>query len=80
MNEIEKTEVLDIEVPGNALTSCPLARFNQVGVRAICAKCELFLGLVDVGAPDTAPFAVRYRVHCNAPRILEIVEVNLGQT
>lgn len=79
MSDNKPPEVKDLTIPKDALARCPIRKFEYVGIDAFCARCDLCGGLLDVtnGAPGEMKFADRYRVKCNAPRVLEILEVNL---
>jgi len=73
----ENTQIQDIDIPANALTTCPDRRYGLVGIAGCCTACGYFRGLYDVTAQD-AHFSVKYRVQCGVPQAREIVMAELG--
>lgn len=71
------TEIKDVEIPANALTTCPDRSYALVGIAGRCLPCPHFRGLYDVMAQD-APFAQKYRVQCGVPQAREITVADLG--
>lgn len=77
MEDAGKTEVQEIAVPANALTTCPIRRYGQVSIKGCCVACPHFRGLFDVMAQD-APFAEKYRVQCGVPQARDILMFEEG--
>ena len=84
-DNIKPPQELEIDIPRGALVQCPLRKHNLVSIAAFCKGCQVCGGLLDVmnGVPDKVPmeveFSKRYRVNCNAPRVLEILGADLGE-
>jgi hypothetical protein len=72
-----KTEIQEVNIPANALTTCPDKRYALVSIEGCCTKCHFFRGLYDVMEQD-AVFAVKYRVQCGVPQAREIIVVDMG--
>jgi len=72
-----QTEIIDIDVPPNALTNCPIRQYGLVSIKNICLGCAHFRGLFDV-LPGPASFENKYRVQCGVPQAREITLVNMG--
>lgn len=75
----DSTEIRDINIPANALTTCPDPdrRYALVGIERVCSTCPNFLGLFDVMEQEAA-FPVKYRVKCGVPQAREITMAHLG--
>lgn len=71
------TEIKEVEIPANALTTCPDRRYALVRIMGCCVPCARFCGLIDVIGQD-APFGAKYRVQCGVPQVREIVMVEMG--
>jgi len=78
--EKKQSEILDITIPPGALVRCPMRRFEWISIAAYCPACPSFSGLLDVknGEAGEFGFSDRYRIQCNAPRVLEILQADLG--
>jgi hypothetical protein len=73
------SKIMDIQVPPNALTTCPDRRYALVSIQGCCVPCPHFVGLIDVvGEVQVAPFAARYRVQCGIPQVREIIQAEMG--
>ncbi len=71
------TEIQEIDIPPNALTTCPDRSYRLVSIASVCQRCPQSLGLFDVMAAD-APFAEKYRVRCGVPQAREVVMAEMG--
>jgi hypothetical protein len=61
----------EIDIPQNALTTCPLRQFMLVSIARVCVGCQYHQGFFDT-TPDEAAFNIKYRVSCGIPQSRDI--------
>jgi len=67
------TETRDIDIPENALTTCPDRGYQMVSLLNVCIVCPHSLGLAQVRG-ENGTFSEKFRVRCAIPQMREIVE------
>jgi hypothetical protein len=70
-------ETRQMEIPAEALTTCPIRGFKLISIANRCIGCKYHQGFIDT-TPDDAAFNLKYRVSCGVPQARDIFMVDTG--
>jgi hypothetical protein len=76
--QMANEETRQMEIPAEALTTCPIRGFKLISIANRCIGCKYHQGFIET-TPDDVDFNLKYRVSCGVPQARDIFMVDTGE-